>query len=609
MPPCERGTHLEPHPAPSEALSPSPVPEGKHSRRPVLLDLFCGAGGCAVGYHRAGFRVVGVDIKPQKRYPFTFVQADALEYVRRFGKHFDAIHASPPCQQYTALRSLTKKEYPDLLAQTRNLLIASGKPWVIENVPGAPLHYGVMLCGTMLDGLRVYRHRWFETSFWMWQPEHPKHKVLAGAKGTKGGRQRKAHYESGGFVTVAGDVGSYCGPAMGIDWMTGDELSQAIPPAYTEFIGRQLIRFFRLRNAALDGIPDGVRLPIQVHVVPLGYGDGRMTKLRRHKLDRRPGRHARRPEPMPDAVQRRGLGDAVFVLHPPQGLAQRPPRPAGTAGVDKDGSLGWHCALGRCDRCTWTKLCRCLCHLPQERNGLIDQSDDFRLLGAAPALVLVDDPHAPLQVHVRPVRRAQFGQAGARQPQEPHRSLERLVGQGGNVVQGAVWHVRPPLGLGVAHAGERVPLDALLLDGPVEGGADGVGFLPASADRTPLGMGFNPVGQVKRAQVGHGDRAVSLGEQAQGVFPFGTRGGAVDLFDLAVAQVQVQQFAHGQRNGGGEAKGSHGQHPRSTTRKDADAVRTQAARSFHPSPVCSGSPAQSTGAAGMTASSCPHFRN
>ncbi len=207
--------------------------------RPRLLDLFCGAGGAAMGYHRAGFDVVGVDIVPQKRYPFPFILADALDYLPEHGREFDVVHASPPCQAYSTLRALhPHKDYPDLLAVTRDALAVNGRPWVIENVVQAPLRSPVVLCGAMF-GLRVYRHRGFESSVLLTAPEHPKHLVRAG--GFNGQRQRKAYYLAGGFATVAGNVGSYVGPAMGIDWMTGKELSQAIPPAYTREIGRQVL--------------------------------------------------------------------------------------------------------------------------------------------------------------------------------------------------------------------------------------------------------------------------------------------------------------------------------------------------------------------------------
>ena len=204
-----------------------------------ILDLFSGAGGAAMGYHRAGFDVVGVDVKPQKRYPFAFVQGDALEYLAAHGREFDAIHASPPCQAYTPLKALCGRNYPDMVAAVRAGLNETGKPWVIENVASAPVMATGLLCGTMF-GLRVYRHRRFESTVFLWNPPHPPHRIRAGAAGTKGGRGRKSHYMAGGFVTVCGNVGSYAGEAMGIDWMTGDELSQAIPPAYTEYVGRQL---------------------------------------------------------------------------------------------------------------------------------------------------------------------------------------------------------------------------------------------------------------------------------------------------------------------------------------------------------------------------------
>lgn len=207
-----------------------------------------GAGGAGMGYSRAGFDVVGVDIKAMPRYPFEFHQADALAFLKEHGREFDAIHASPPCQAYTALRSVhPDREYPDLLATTRVALQNIGRPWAIENVIGAPIHSGVFLCGTMF-GLRVYRHRWFETPFMLMQPHHPRHTIKAG--GHKSQRQRKQHYLAGGFVTVTGNVGSYCGPAMDIDWMTGQELSQAIPPPYTRWIGEQLIQALDFAEAA-----------------------------------------------------------------------------------------------------------------------------------------------------------------------------------------------------------------------------------------------------------------------------------------------------------------------------------------------------------------------
>lgn len=210
---------------------------------PRLLDLFCGAGGCSVGYQRAGFEVVGVDLAPQPHYPFEFHQGDALEYLREHGHEFDAIHASPPCQAYSSLQALHKHiERADLLAPTREALRLSGRLWVIENVIGAPIQSGIYLCGTMFD-LRVYRHRWFETPFLIWQPPHPRHTMPAYAHRAPDGRSRKEIYMAGdSFASVTGNAGSYAGPGMGIDWMIGSELSQAIPPAYTEFVGRELMK-------------------------------------------------------------------------------------------------------------------------------------------------------------------------------------------------------------------------------------------------------------------------------------------------------------------------------------------------------------------------------
>lgn len=200
--------------------------------RPRLLDLFCGAGGAAMGYYRVGFDVTGVDIKPQNHYPFEFVQADALEYCAEHGKEFDAIHASPPCQAYSWAAARWQKEWPDLVEPTRLELMKTGKPFVIENVVGAPLLAPVVLCGTMF-GLRVIRHRLFEMNPFM--------VVLVSPCAHLGS------VSNDDFVTVAGHGGdgraslSIWRDAMGIDWMDKQELTQAIPPAYTEFIGRQLL--------------------------------------------------------------------------------------------------------------------------------------------------------------------------------------------------------------------------------------------------------------------------------------------------------------------------------------------------------------------------------
>lgn len=209
-----------------------------------LLDLFCGAGGASVGYSRAGFQITGVDIKRQPRYPFEFVQADALDFLASYGRDFDVIHASPPCQRYSACANIpgrSRDNYPDLIEATRTLLDEVGRPWVIENVQGAPIR-GVMLCGTMFS-LLVYRHRIFESSVILLAPHHHPHRVVI----KKPGRThliRSYTSEPGKFVTVAGSMFSRAAGsvAMGIDWMTRAELAESIPPAYTEYIGRQLRR-------------------------------------------------------------------------------------------------------------------------------------------------------------------------------------------------------------------------------------------------------------------------------------------------------------------------------------------------------------------------------
>ncbi len=219
---------------------------GDVNRRPKLLDLFCCAGGAATGYHQAGFEVVGVDIEDQLRYPFEFIKADATSYPL---DGFDVIHASPPCQDHTALRSRTADHGTGwMLAATRKRLQDWGGLWVVENVPGADMPVDLMLCGGMF-GLRTYRHRWFEITPelpMLSTPSHPKHRI------TTATRARRARWEAGEHVSVTGDVGNYVGPeAMGIDWMTGDELSQAIPPAYTAHIGGLLIEHLQSLRAGV----------------------------------------------------------------------------------------------------------------------------------------------------------------------------------------------------------------------------------------------------------------------------------------------------------------------------------------------------------------------
>jgi DNA (cytosine-5)-methyltransferase 1 len=216
------------------------------SAKPRLLDLFCGAGGAAMGYHRAGFEVVGVDIKPQPHYPFEFDRADALDVLRGFNgtfalwplEGFDAIHASPPCQAFTNARVIHGNAHPDLLTPTRTLLESTGLPWIIENVPGAPMRADFKLCGSQFGEPRLVRHRWFETNW-----SRDLHML-----------PRCAHAEE--TISVFGHGGHVYHrvenwrEVMGIDWMTRDELAQAIPPAYTEWIGERLMAAVRAEISA-----------------------------------------------------------------------------------------------------------------------------------------------------------------------------------------------------------------------------------------------------------------------------------------------------------------------------------------------------------------------
>lgn len=223
------------------------LPNTRQNARPRLLDAFSGAGGCAEGYARAGFDVVGVDIKPQPNYPFEFIQADALEVLAGSLDFFDAIHASPPCQRYLNLGGVNRAQgrsydHPDLIAPVRELLVASGLPYVIENVPDAApqLHDPVRVCGTAF-GLPLRRHRLFEANFPL-VGKACEHERFTEPRYWTGWRPNGEHRLST-VVQVYGNAGgrSEWPAAMGIDWMTSAEFIEAVPPAYTEHIGRQLL--------------------------------------------------------------------------------------------------------------------------------------------------------------------------------------------------------------------------------------------------------------------------------------------------------------------------------------------------------------------------------
>ncbi len=227
------------------------------SDRPRLLDLFCGAGGASVGYHCVGFEVVGVDIRPQKHYPFEFHQADALTYPL---DGFDVIHASPPCQRdsngrnYNGKKRQELERYPELIEPTFARLKGTRKPFVVENVMGAShrFSYAIKICGTSL-GLRVQRHRLFGSNICLFSAGLCSHK-LGDVSVRRNGRQYLGRYRK--VFTKKGQqvmrpyycLGSEARKAMGIDWMNLEELGEAIPPAYTEFIGKQLMNYLKAKD-------------------------------------------------------------------------------------------------------------------------------------------------------------------------------------------------------------------------------------------------------------------------------------------------------------------------------------------------------------------------
>lgn len=213
-------------------------------KKPRLLDLFSGAGGISQGYHMAGFEVVGVDNIAQPNYPFEFHQADAMTFPL---DGFDIVVASPPCPGYslaTGFHPEARDRHPRLVEDVRARLEASGLPYVIENVPGSPVVKSIMLCGAMF-GLRTYRHRYFESNIFLFQPHHPKHVVKAAGPG--------AIAKDDEYWSIGGHFGQKdeAQKAMGISWMgTVKEIANAIPPAYSHYIGLQLMNALGIEVAS-----------------------------------------------------------------------------------------------------------------------------------------------------------------------------------------------------------------------------------------------------------------------------------------------------------------------------------------------------------------------
>lgn len=223
--------------------------------RPILVDGCCCAGGATKGYQQAGFYVVGIDIDPQPNYcGDEFVQGDVVAFLEECvargnrlldGRSIAAYHVSPPCQKFsamTACRPGLADEYPDLVEPLRQILEASGLPYVMENVPRSPLRADLVLCGQMF-GLDLYRHRIFESNVPLEQPAHPKHVIPA---------SRAGHWVPGTIMSISGNVAPVAEArrVMEIDWTTRHELAESIPPRYSRFIGEQLLAHITLEAAA-----------------------------------------------------------------------------------------------------------------------------------------------------------------------------------------------------------------------------------------------------------------------------------------------------------------------------------------------------------------------
>lgn len=212
--------------------------------KPRLLDLYCGGGGAARGYDAAGFEVTGVDLNPMPDFPYRFIQGDAIEFLKNHGHEYDVIHASPPCQVHSSITK-SRSKHLDLIPETRQVLESLGVPWVIENVVGSGLRPDLVLCGTMF-GLKSYRHRLFESSEVLMQPAHPKHEEEVWFPHDKRRWSYGLPYDGVSMIPVYGNnaPARYQYMAMGIDpsWMRRKQMINAIPPAFTECIGGQLIR-------------------------------------------------------------------------------------------------------------------------------------------------------------------------------------------------------------------------------------------------------------------------------------------------------------------------------------------------------------------------------